>query len=208
DRDTTLMYLVNESLVGNKNSPLRKTLVDDLQLATSVRGSAYGRVLSGEYNLTIDLKPGVTPDEVLPVVDRVIAEYLENGPDRQIVENAKLGVNMYMIGALERTSAIGRVLAEGYLYSDDPLYINKELEWLNAASPEELRDTANRWLTRGYYELTVLPFPEYQAETPEVDRSKIPDVSADATISFPEIDTATLDNGMRLVVAKRVALPI
>ena len=208
DRDTTLMYLVNDSLVGNKNSPLRKTLVDDLQLATSVRGSAYGRVLSGEYTLTIDLKPGVTPGEVLPVVDRIIAEYLESGPDKKIVENAKLGVNMYMIGALERSSAIGRVLAEGHLYSDDPLYINKELEWLNAATQSELRDTANRWLTRGYYELTVLPFPEYQATEAVVDRSKIPEVSADANVSFPGIETATLDNGMRIVVATRDTLPI
>ena len=208
DRDTTLMYLVNESLVGNKNSPLRKTLVDDLQIATSVRGSAYGRLLSGEYNLTIDLKPGVTPEEVLPIVDRIVAAYLDNGPDRKIVENAKLGVNMYMIGALERASAIGRVLAEGYLYSDDPLFINKELEWLNAATPSELRDTAKRWLTRGYYELTVLPFPEYQVKPPKVDRSTIPEVTADATISFPDIETAALDNGMRVVVAKRDALPI
>ena len=208
DRDTTLMYLVNESLVGNKNSPLQKTLVDDLQLATSVRGSAYGRVLSGEYTLTIDLKPGVTYEDVMPIVDRIIAEYLESGPDEQIVENAKLGVNMYMIGALERTSAVGRVLAEGYLYSDNPLYINKELEWLNAATSSELRETANRWLTRGYYELTVLPFPEYQAAEPEVDRSKIPEVSAEANISFPDIATAMLDNGMRVVVATRDTLPI
>jgi zinc protease len=208
DRDTTLMYLVNESLAGNKNSPLQKTLVDDLQLATSVRGSAYGRVLSGEYTLTIDLKPGVTPEDVLPIVDRIIAEYLESGPDKQIVENAKLGVNMYMIGALERSSAIGRVLAEGYLYSDDPLYINKELEWLNAATATDLRDTASRWLTRGYYELTVLPFPEYQSAEAAVDRSKIPEVAADADVSFPEIETAMLDNGMRVVVATRATLPI
>ena len=208
DRDTTLMYLVNESLAGNKNSPLQKTLVDDLQLATNVRGSAYGRVLSGEYTLTIDLKPGVTYEEVMPIVDRIIGEYLENGPDKQIVENAKLGVNMYMIGALERTSAIGRVLAEGYLYSDDPVYINKELQWLNAATPSELRETANRWLTRGFYELTVLPFPEYQTAEPEVDRSTIPEVSAEANISFPDVETATLDNGMRVVVATRDTLPI
>jgi zinc protease len=113
-----------------------------------------------------------------------------------------------MIGALERSSAIGRVLAEGYLYSDDPLYINKELEWLNAATQSELRDTANRWLTRGYYELTVLPFPEYQATDAVVDRSKIPEVSADANVSFPGIETATLDNGMRIVVATRDTLPI
>ena len=51
------MYLVNDSLAGNKNSPLRKKLVDELQLATRVSGYAYGRVLSGEYSLTIDLRP-------------------------------------------------------------------------------------------------------------------------------------------------------
>ena len=208
DRDTTLMYLVNESLVANKNSPLRKTLVDDLQLATAVSGSAYGRVISGEYTLTIDLRPGVTPEEVIPIVDRIIGEYLASGPDDQIVENAKLGVNMYMIGALERSSAVGRVLAEGYLYSDDPLYINQELEWLNAATPDDLREVANRWLTRGYYELTVLPFPEYGSTEAKVDRSTIPEVTADSHINFPDIATATLDNGMKVVVATRSTLPI
>jgi zinc protease len=202
------MYLVNESLAGNKNSPLRKILVDDLQLATSVTGSAYGRVISGEYSLTIDLRPGVTPEEVLPVVDRIIAAYLDSGPDAKIVENAKLAINMFMIGALERSSAVGRVLAEGYLYSDDPLYINKELEWLNAAIPAELRDVANRWLARGYYELTVLPFPEYGSTEARVDRSAIPEVTADSGINFPEIATAMLDNGMTLVVATRDTLPI
>jgi zinc protease len=208
DRDTTLMYLVNEAMVANKNSPLRKTLVDDLQLATAVRGNAYGRVMSGEYSLTIDLRPGVTPDEVMPIVDRIIAEYLETGPDEQIVENAKLGVNMYMIGALERSSAVGRMLAEGYLYSDNPLFINEELKLLNAATPAELRDTASRWLTRGYYELTVLPFPEYATREASVDRSTIPGVTADANINFPDIATATLSNGMNLVVATRDTLPI
>ena len=207
-RDTTLMYLVNESLVGNKNSPLRKALVDDLQLATAVGGSAYGRVMSGEYNLTVDLRPGVTPEQVMPVVDEIIAAFLEQGPDEQIVENAKLAVNMSMIGALERSSTIGRVLAEGYLYSDDPMYINKELEWLNSATADELRETANRWLTRGYYELTVLPFPEYQAVSASVDRSSIPEVTADSSINFPDIETATLKNGMRVVVATRDTLPL
>ena len=208
DRDTSLMYLVNESLVGNKNSPLRKVLVDDLQLATAVRGSAYGRVMSGEYTLTIDLRPGVAPEQVLPIVDDIVAAYLESGPDEKIVENAKLAINMYMIGALERSSAVGRVLAEGHLYSDNPLYINTELEWLNAAKPADLRDTANRWLTRGYYELTVLPFPEYGSTEASVDRSTIPGVTADANIHFPDIATATLDNGMKLVVATRDTLPI
>jgi len=208
DKDTSLMYLVNDSLVGNKNSPLRMKLVDELQLATSIRGSAHGRVMSGEYSLTIDLRPGVLAEEVMAVVDDVIASYLADGPDAQIVENAKLGLNMYMLGALETGSQIGRVLAEGELYSGNPLFINDELEWLNAATAEELRQTANRWLKRGYYQLTVEPFPEYRSVDEDVDRSAIPAVSADSAIQFPDIASATLKNGMKLVVASRGSIPL
>jgi zinc protease len=208
DKDTTLMYLVNDSLVANKNSPLRKILVDDLKLATRVSGSAYGQVMSGEYTLTIDLRPGVTPEQVMPVVDRIIEDYLSIGPDQQILENAKLAVNMFMLGALESNASIGRLLAEGLLYSDNPLYINQELEWLNAATVEELTATANRWLSRGHYTLTVLPFPEVQSGAAQADRSAIPAVTADSEINFPDIETATLKNGMQLVIANRGNVPI
>jgi zinc protease len=208
DKDTSLMYLVNDSLVANKNSPLRRKLVDELQLATSIRGSANGRVMSGEYTLTIDLRPEVTPEQAMPIVDEVIAEYLASGPDEQIVENAKLGVKMYILGALETGSQIGRVLVEGELFSDDPLFINTELEWLNDATGEELRQVANRWLTRGYYQLTVEPFPEYQSVDASVDRSSIPTVTAKSDINFPDIETATLRNGIKLVVANRGSIPL
>jgi zinc protease len=147
-KDTALMYLVNETLVGNKNSPLYNKLVDDLQIATSISGNAHGRLVSGEYNLTVDVKPGVDPAYVLDVVDEVLADYLRAGPSAEITENAKLGVNMYMLGSLESKSTIGRFLAEG----------------------------------------------------PEVT-----DVSG---IRFPPIETATLDNGLRLVVARRGTIPL
>jgi zinc protease len=208
DKDTSLMYLVNDSLVGNKNSPLRKKIVDELQLATSIRGYAYGRVMSGEYNLTIDLRPGVTPEQVMPIVDEVIAEYLAEGPDEQIVENAKLAVKMFVLGGLETGSQIGRTLAEGELFSNDPLFINKELEWMNAATGEELRQIADRWLTRGYYQLTVEPFPEYTVGESTVDRSAIPAVTTKSDINFPDIETVTLKNGIKLVVANRGSIPL
>ncbi len=208
DKDTSLMYLVNDSLTANKNSPLRKTLVDDLQLATRVSGYAYGRVMSGEYSLTIDLRPGVDPVEVIEIVDETIADYLETGPDAQIVENTKLKVNMMMLGALETGASIGRMLAEGLLYSDDPLFINQELAWLNAATPQELRDIARRWLTRGFYQITVLPFPDYTTAETDIDRSTIPTVTTKSEIKFPPIETVTLSNGLKLVVATRGSIPL
>jgi len=208
DQDTSLMYLVNESLVANKNSPLRRKIVDELQLATSIRGNAHGRVMSGEYSLTVDLREGVTPEQVLPIIDEILAEYLTSGPDAQIVENAKLGVKMYILGALETGAQIGRVLAEGQLFSANPLFINQELQWINDATAEELRQIADRWLSRGYYQLTVEPFPELQSADSEVDRSTIPSVTASSDINFPDIQTTTLKNGMQLVVAQRGSIPL
>ncbi len=208
NKDTTLFYLINDSLVANKNSPLRKKLVDELQLATSIRGGAYGRVMSGEYTLTIDLTPGVTAEQVMPIVDEVIAEYLVNGPDAQIVENAKLGVKMFILGGLETGAQIGRLLVQGELFNADPLFINTELQWLNTASAAELREVANRWLTRGYYQLTVDPFPEFETGEQLADRSSVPAVTAKSEINFPDIASATLKNGIKLVVANRGNVPI
>ncbi len=208
DKDTTIMYLVNDSLLGNKNSPLHKKLVDELQLATRVSGSAYGRVMSGEYNVTIDLREGVTPEQVLPILDATIADYLASGPDSQILENSKLSINMGMLAALETSSSIGRILAAGQLFSDNPLFVNQELEWINTATAEELQESARRWLTRGYYQLTVIPFPEYALAEAQADRSSIPTVVASSNINFPKIETAMLDNGMKLVVATRGSVPL
>jgi len=207
-RDTTLMYLVNETLVANKNAPLHKTLVDDLQLATDIQGGAFGRVISGEYNLTVNLRPGVTPERVTAVVDAELARYLENGPDPEILENAKLGINMYMLGSMESKSTIGRMLAEGQLYSGDPLQVKRELAWLNDATAEDLRAVASQWLKRGFFEITVLPFPELNQREDQVDRSRIPAVTEVSGIEFPEIVTATLDNGMQVVVAQSGELPL
>ena len=71
-----------------------------------------------------------------------------------------------------------------------------------------MRELANRWLTRGYYQLTVEPFPELQSSEVAVDRSSIPAVTAKSEINFPAIETATLKNGMKLVVAQRGNIPL
>jgi zinc protease len=206
--DSTVMYLVNETLVNNKNAPLYNKLVDELQLASGVRGSAYSQVINGEYTLTVNLREGVDPEQVIAVVDEVVAEYLENGPDEELLRNAVLDVNMTMLESMESKSTIGRYLAEGQLYTDDPLFVKKEVDILNNSTTADLRETANRWLTRGYYQLTVLPFPEYVTMEDPVDRTSIPVPSEVSNISFPDIQTATLRNGMTLIVAESGDLPL
>ena len=63
-------------------------------------------------------------------------------------------------------------------------------------------------MTRGYYELTTLPFPEFASAEETVDRSEIPAATDVSGVTFPEIKTTTLSNGMQLVVANSGTLPL
>ena len=208
DVDSTVMYLVNETLVNNKNAPLYGKLVDELQLASGVRGSAFSQVINGEYTLTVNLRERVEPEQVIQVIDEVIAEYLEHGPDEELLRNAVLDVNMSMLESMESKSTIGRYLAEGQLYTGDPLFVKKEVAILNSSTADDVLQTARRWLSRGYYQITVLPFPEYVTAEDPVDRTQIPVPTMVSNISFPDIETATLTNGMKLIVAESGDLPL
>ena len=207
-RDTTVMGLVYDTLAGNKNAPLRRKLVDELGWATNIAGGASGQILAGTFRLHIALKPGVAPEDVHRVVDETVAAYLEDGPDRGLLDNAKRAANMRAITAMQYKGVVGSVLANGQLRAGDPGHYKKELGWLNAATAADLRSVAGEWLTRGYYQLTVLPFPALTSAEPTVDRSKVPPVGDVADFSFPEIETRVLSNGAKLVFAKHGSLPL
>src|SRR5690606_33141339 len=114
------------------------------------------------------------------------------------------------IRGLEQVSGKASTLAEGELYAGDPAFIETYLDWINAATPEDVRQAAQRWLTRGWHQVDVVPAGRYTAEAQGVDRTAgLPPVPADMPrLSFPPIHTGTLSNGVRVVVAERRSLPL
>ncbi len=100
-------------------------------------------------------------------------------------------------------------LAQGELYAGDPGFYRTRLEWLNEASPETVRATASQWLSLGRHRLEVLPFGDFETVESTVDRSAgLPEVGAMPELVFPEVQRAELDNGLRVVLAERHAVPV
>lgn len=208
-KETTLMSLVAKTLVSNKNAPLRKRLVDDLQWATDVRANAYGQDLSSSFNITVHVKTGVDAKDVERVIDEEIAKYIKNGPDTELLKNSKLFNNVQLISSLESKANIGRLLADSELFTGNPLFFKTELQWQNAASARDLKDVAKNWLEKAYYQLTVEPFPKLKQSSQTVNRNEIPAIGDVTTgVTFPEISESTLENGIKLVVAKHGTLPL
>lgn len=128
-------------------------------------------------------------------------------------------------------------LAEGALYSNDPEHYRKELAAYAAATPASVKAALQKWLRRPVYALTVEPgerpayeeaagvggfvqptgfAPEYYhapgeepraAASPDPDRSQLPPLAETGTLDFPDIERATLSNGIPVYLARRTAVP-
>ena len=71
-----------------------------------------------------------------------------------------------------------------------------------------LQETAREWLSEGVFVLEVHPFPELMAADAGADRSAMPAVGAPPVPQFPEVQRATLSNGLEVVLAERNDLPL
>ena len=210
-QDRTILSVAASILGSGKNSRLYQALVYESQLATSVRVSVEPHELTSMFKIEATLKVGSDADEVLTIIDKVMAEFLTNGPTEEELFRAKSKVTASVVRGLEQIGGFGgkaTILAQGELYSGDPGFYKTAFGWVNGADVASVRDAARVWLADGYYQLTVFPFEDYATVETDADRSRLPDVGAMPSLSFPEIKTATLDNGIEVILAERRTIPV
>jgi zinc protease len=83
-----------------------------------------------------------------------------------------------------------------------------QLKRVQAATPEDLKAAARRWLSDGVYALEVHPYPTYKSSTESADRSKIPETSTPPELKLPKLQRATLSNGLKVILAERHEIPV
>ncbi|WP_410795959.1 M16 family metallopeptidase [Parvularcula sp. LCG005] len=211
-KEATLLDLAAKVLGGGKTSRLYKHFIDDLQVATSASANNQWQELMSFYSVTVDPKADADLDMVESEMNKVIAEFLAKGITKEELERAKTDYKAGIIRGLEKVGGFGGkavTLAQGELYADDAAFYAKQLSWIENATPEEVMAVARDVMKAGYYQLNVLPYPEYSVSESTVDRSTgIPAVDSTPDLVFPEVQETTLKNGMKLVFAKRDAVPV
>ena len=208
-RDAVLLQLAAEALGGGKTSRLYKRLVDDLQLATAASANIQPQELLSFYSVTVDAKKDADLARVQAEMEAVIDAFLERGPTRAELARAKTSIKASVIRGLEQVGGKASILAQGALYADDPDFILTQLDWLEAATPQEVLEAARKVMTAGYFQLDVLPYPEHSTTASSVDRSAgLPAVATTPELVFPDIEEATLSNGVKVVLAERRTVPV
>jgi zinc protease len=209
-RDRALLDLAAAVLGSGRNSRFYLDLLYNRQLATQVNIGVTPFELASVFDLGVVLNPGVDAAVASEAIDRLVAEFIAEGPTAEELDRAVTGMNAALIRGLEQVNGKATMLAEGELYAGDPAFVKQYLEWVNAATPEDVRAAAETYLSRGWHQVDVVPAGEYAASTAGVDRSSgLPALPTELpTLAFPEIHEATLSNGIRVVLAERHAVPV
>ena len=208
--DGDYLNLLADALSSGKSSRLYKRLVYDDQIATDVQASTYLSEIAGIFFMRASARPGEPLAKVEKAIDEEMARLLAQGPTAEELQRVKTQHRARFIRGIERIGGFGGksdVLAQNQVYAGNPDHYKTTLKRVADATAADLKGAANRWLSDGVYALEVHPFPEYTTIQTTVDRKKLPEAAAPAEAKFPELQRATLANGLKIVLAERHSIP-
>ncbi len=202
-----LLDNVAAALGGDRNARLTRRLVFDEQLATSVNVGNPQSEIAGQFRIVVTAKPDADLKKIEAIMDEEVNRLIANGPTQAEIDKNIVQTVSGAIAGLESTSSKAGQLAQWEMIDGDPNGWKTSLERLEKSTPASVQAAARKWLTRGSYTLTVLPFGSPKAFSAPVDRAKMPQPGSVADAIFPSYQTATLSNGMKIYLVERHDVP-
>ncbi|MGH7719859.1 MAG: M16 family metallopeptidase [Gemmatimonadaceae bacterium] len=205
------LTLASNVLAAGKTSRLYKRLVYDDQTATDVASFLFNRELGGQFFIQATVKPGGDIAEVERAISEELARFLREGPTAEEMRRVKTQFRAGFVRGIERIGGFGGksdILATNMVYGGDPAFYKVTLDRVANATAAQLRTAASEWLSDGVYSLEVHPFPQHRAVASAVNRSTLPAGGTPPAPKFPELQTATLSNGLKVVLAERREVPL
>lgn len=194
-------------LLSSSSSTLHQQLVNK-GLIKQLRVQILPMELSSELRIMLEAKPGIATADIESALDKALQDLFDEGIDQQTIDSTVQRNLMRQLNGLQSVSSIGKLLAEGELLANNPGYFKQQLSWMESTTTEDIKAVANKWLGKGFYQLTMLPHPKDSNVIDNVDRSQVPPGSEMANFEMPEVQTATLANGVKLHFIEKKGLPI
>ncbi len=209
--ESDYLNLVTDVLASGKTSRFYKRLVYDDQLATSVSAFISQREIGGQVQINATARPGVDLADVEAAMDEELARFVAEGPTAAELQRIKTQYRAQLVRGVETIGGFGGKsdrLATNMVYGGDPDFHKVTQSRIAGATADNLRQTAEAWLTDGVYILEVHPFPEFGTVASTADRSAPPAAGDSPAPDFPDLQRATLSNGMKIALAESRSVPL
>lgn len=209
--ETTRLDLLSDVLAEGKTSRLYKRLVYDDQIATDVSAEVDQREINSQFYITVTMRPGQDLNQAEAAVQEELSHLLDKGPTEDELQRVKTQYFADFIRGAQRIGGFGGVsdiLAMNQTYRGTPDFYKTILQQVSSATAAEVTRAGKQWLSDGVFILRVLPFPEYETNKDEVDRSTLPPPGPPPGLHFPELQRTNLSNGLKVILAERHGVPL
>ncbi|MCB9219143.1 MAG: insulinase family protein [Ignavibacteriales bacterium] len=211
NEELAYLDLASDVLAAGKISRLYKRLVYEDQIATDVSAYYSPGEIGSQFQITATAKPGVELSIVETAIDEELAKFLAEGPTQKELNRVKTQHIANFIRGIERIGGFGGksdILAQCEVYGGSPDYYKKKLQWVSNSTVSDIQNAAVKWLSDGVNILEIHPFPQYTEKPVGADRSKLPETGTPPVAKFPELQEATLSNGLKIMLAQTSAIPV
>ena len=127
---------------------LYKILVHEKQLAQSVSAGQSSRGFSSHFQISVMLKSDADLAEVEKIVEAELDKMRREPISRREFDRAVTNIEAGQIWGLESLNARANLLQSYNHFLGDPGFIAKDLARYTGSSPEKVRDTVARYLTK------------------------------------------------------------
>lgn len=209
--DADYLGLVGRCLSQGKTSRFYKRLVYDDQIATSVDAHLDAQEIAGQFYIVASVRPDKDLALVEKEVDEELSRFLNEGPTADELQRAQMQYEASLIRGLERIGGFGGKsdhLAKNETFLGNPDAYKLSLQRVREATLGDLKGAARRWLADGAFVLEVQPFPKLKAASTGADRSRAPETGTPPELKLPQLQRATLSNGLQVVLAERHEVPL
>jgi zinc protease len=209
-KESLMLNLASSVLTQGKSSRLFKKLVYQDEIATNA--SSYNDImeLSSQFTIHVNVRPGQTVEKIEAELQALLKEFVQNGPTQAELDRAKSSIFANITKGLERIGGFGGksdLLAENEVYFGSPDAYKKDLKIIAEATTQDVHRVVQEWIGGPKLTIVARPYPMYQVSGQEADRKQIPALTSQPSSSFPDLQTSTLKNGLKIVLAQRKGVP-
>lgn len=209
--DADYLDLFASLLTSGKTSRLYNRLVYKEQIASGVGAYVDAREIAGQFQIVATARPGEDLGKLEQMLNDELNRLIKEGPTEEELTRVKVEHLSSFIRGAERIGGFGGtsdILAQNEVFAGNPEYYKVSIQRIREATPEKVRNVAQKWLTDGVYNLEVHPFPQFASAKSGADRSKPPGLGDVPDAKFPELQRAELKNGLKIILAERHTIPV
>ncbi|WP_315711101.1 M16 family metallopeptidase [Brenneria uluponensis] len=204
DTDCTLLSLVADYFASGISSLLVKKLVYEDKIASNVVAYMAPATFCSQFIISATVVDGMTLPQLENQLLREIHTFLAVECDAELLQQVKNDVLNNFIESYKTSAQIAALLSNSHVSLGTANGYQQVLSVIRQASTQDIRQAAQRWLSRSHYTLELKPFIARRDENAvAADRHLPPQILPPVLVALPPAQHAQLDNGIKLVFLER-----